>query len=394
VTLSVRGRFHAFNLASQLDRRGQLERLITTYPTYGAEKYGVPKARICSLLAHEVAYRGWHRLPAAVTSRLDLRFLFQDAFDAAAQRHIPNTTNVYLAWSSVAEWGIARARQLGAVTIVERGSSHIEYQRDVLQEEYERWGGARELPHPAIVEKEKREYALADYISVPSTFARQTFLDRGFPARKLITVPYGVDLYSFQPLPRRDEVFRVIFAGSMSLRKGVHYLLRAFSELRLSNAELWLVGPKLPEIEPFFRLYEGSYRYFGRLPQGKLCELYSQCSVFAICSIEEGMATVQPQAMACGLPLICTTNTGGADLIEDGVEGFVLPIRDVDALKESILYLHQNSDDCLQMGQRARLRACSALTWDDYGAAMSRAFERALEEARGVRSSGNASCAP
>jgi glycosyltransferase involved in cell wall biosynthesis len=87
-----------------------------------------------------------------------------------------------------------------------------------------------------------------------------------------------------------------------------------------------------------------------------------------ITSIEEGFAMVQFQAMACGLPLICTTNTGGEDLItNDGEEGFVIPIRDVDAIKEKILYLFNNPNIAKKMGQSAKIKVRDNFSWDDYG---------------------------
>ena len=76
---------------------------------------------------------------------------------------------------------------------------------------------------------------------------------------------------------------------------------------------------------------------------------------------------VQPQAMACGLPLICTSNTGGEDLIENGVEGFIIPMRNVEALKERINFLYRNQDACREMGQAAKRRMQVGFTWDDYG---------------------------
>jgi glycosyltransferase involved in cell wall biosynthesis len=376
VTVSLFGRFHAFYLAHQLHRRGHLQRLITSYPKFEVSKYGIPSEAVTSLVSHEIIHRLWNRwLPSALKPGVDLRALFADRFDRAAARHIPEGTDVYVGWSSKAEAGIERARSRGAVTIVERCSSHIEYQRDILREEYALHGLKAKLPHPEIVEKEKREYALADYIAIPSSFVRRTFLQKGVPEEKLIQVPYGIDISSFRPVSEEDDVFRVVFAGSMTLRKGVQYLLQAFAELDLPDAELWLLGSKNPEIVPFFDKYEGAFRHFGHIPQPKLHEYYSQCSVFALPSIEEGMAYVQLQAMACELPLICTTNTGGEDLIRGGQEGFVLPIRDVDALKEKILWCYEHQEQCRAMGQAAKERVSGDFTWDAYGEQITQSYQ-------------------
>jgi glycosyltransferase involved in cell wall biosynthesis len=379
VTVSVFGRFHAFYLAHQLHQRGHLQRLITTYPKFEVEKYGIPRDRTTSLLKYALLHRGWNRwLPDWMKPDKDLRVWFANAYDRAAAQQISKDTDIYIGWSSKTERGLERARTLGTTTVVERGSSHIEFQRDILREEYTRYGLEGSLPLPEIVEKEKREYALADYIAIPSSYVRRTFLEKGIPEEKLIQVPYGVDLSSFRPVPKEDNVFRVVFAGSMIYRKGVHYLLQAFDELQLPNAELWLLGSMTPELQPFFDKYERTFRHFGHIPQPELHEYYSQCSVFAMCSIEEGMAMVQAQAMACGLPLICTTNTGGEDLIREGEEGFVLPIRDVEALKEKILWCYEHQDQCEAMGQAAKERVSEEYSWDDYGERITQSYQEIL----------------
>jgi glycosyltransferase involved in cell wall biosynthesis len=291
---------------------------------------------------------------------------------------VPAATDLFVGWSSFCEQSLKRAAGAGAVTVVERGSAHIAYQRDILREEYELQGIWAELPDPHIVERETREYALADYISVPSSFARRTFLDAGVPAERLICLPYGVDVTEFAAVPRNDDVFRLVYAGGMTLQKGVHYLLQAFAGLRLPRAELWLIGAMAPEIEPFFRRYAGTFRYIPHVPQAQLRSLYGQCSAFALCSVQDGFGMVLLQAMSCGLPLITTTNTGGPDVIEEGIDGFVIPIRDVERLQERILELYESPERCRDMGMRARRKVEAQFSWDHYGAHVVDAYRRAV----------------
>ena len=82
--------------------------------------------------------------------------------------------------------------------------------------------------------------------------------------------------------------------------------------------------------------------------------------------------------MACGLPLLCTTNTGGDDLITEGREGFVVPIRDVDALKEKIESLYKDSEACAEMGRAAQRKVSQGYSWTDYGDRINRAYEKVL----------------
>lgn len=381
VCVSVYSRFHAFDLARELHRRGHLGRLITSYPTFKAVEFGVPGEKVSSLLPLELVKRAWWKAPRSLRRRLDPLPMFADWFDRAACTRIPRDTDLYVGWSGLSERGLAEAKRLGAVTVLDRGAAHIEVQRDLLAQEYE---GRRDghAISPRVIEKEKREYEMADYISVASNFVKRSFLEKGVPEGKLIVTPYGVDLGHFRQLPRRDEVFRVVFAGAMTLQKGVHYLLQAFAELRLPDAELWLLGLKGAEIEPYFKKYEGTFRYFGPIPQARLHEYYSQCSVFAICSIQDGFGMVISQAMACGLPVICTTNTGGGDLISEGRDGFIVPIRDPEAIKARLLELYRDREACAAMGQAAKQKVSRGHTWDDYGAEITRSFEAILARAR------------
>jgi glycosyltransferase involved in cell wall biosynthesis len=301
--------------------------------------------------------------------------LVHEIFDKLASGKI-DKADIFVGWASFALDSFKKAKKMGMTVVLDEGSSHILYRRDIVKEEYEKFGIKPELTHPKLIEKELREYEEADYIAVSSLFAKRTFLEKGIPERKIIHVPYGVNLSDFKQIPKNDNVFRVVFAGGMSLRKGAHYLLQAFSELNLPNSELMLIGSINDEIKPFFKKYEGKFKWLGHIPQQELYKYYSQGSVFVLNSIEDGFGMVIIQAMACGLPVIATTNTGGEDIIREGRDGFIIPIRDVPALKEKLLYLYKNPEISKIMGQSAKERVSAGFTWDDYGEKIIKEYER------------------
>jgi len=379
VTISVAGRFHAFYLAQQLLKRGYLNKLITSYPKFEVEKYGIPKNKVSSILIKEIMTRTWEQ--SFLKKVYNPQYFIKEIYDYWASL-LYKRSDICVAWSSNALHTIRKAKNLGAITILERGSTHMLYQTKILKEEYQYFGLKPQVAHPKIVEKELQEYEEADYISIPSKFVKKTFIEKGIPEEKLIHVPYGVNLQEFKQLQKEDSVFRIIYAGSMSVRKGVHYLLKAYTDLKLPNSELLLVGGLEDEMKPVFAKYEGSFRYINHVPQIELHKYYSQGSVFAIMSIEEGLAMVQPQAMACGLPVICTTNTGGEDIIREGIDGFIIPIRNVEVLKEKIVYLYENPDICKAMGESAKERVSKGFTWDDYGEKMVTEYKRIVAKSR------------
>jgi len=376
ITISVLGRFHLFNLAKQLQDHNSLARLITSYPKFEAVRYGINPENITSLLSHEIHNRGWRQLSRITASLFNPQYLIFELYDRHASWHLRVPGDIFVGLSGCCLYSLRRARRLGAKTVVERGSSHMLYQRQILTEEYRKFGLVREVVHPQVVERELTEYQEADYISVPSTYVKETFVGQGIPAAKLIQTPYGVDLSSFHPVPKQDKIFRIIHCGGLSIRKGVPYLLQAFSELRLKDAELWLIGSITDEIKPFLRRFSSpAIIHKGPFPEKDLYRYYSQGSVFCLASVEEGLAMVQAQAMACGLPVICTTNTGGADLVREGRDGFILSIRDVEALKEKILYFYEHPEAGRDMGESARLRVQAGYSWSDYGHKMIVAYQ-------------------
>jgi glycosyltransferase involved in cell wall biosynthesis len=372
VIVSVQGRFHGFHLAAELHRQGLLQRLMTSQPPGRAAAFGVPRELARATIRYEVLQRVAARF--GLIERIPhLIHLTSDAFDRAVARRL-EPADLVVAWSAMALHTHRRARELGARTVVERGSSHIGFQRDILEEERRRWGLRGPAPvDPWLADKELAEYEAADAIGIPSNFVRRSFSSRGVPESKLLQVPYGVDLREFGPSPKQVPGFRAIFVGALSLRKGIPDLLEA---ARRAEVELWLVGPRQAETEAFLERYTGCYQHHGSRPQSQLRGLYGQADVFVIASIEEGFAMVIPQALACGLPVICTTNCGGADLVRDGVNGFVVPIRDPEALAKRLAALRDDPDRLAEMKRAALASVSHGRGWREYGLAVAAHYRR------------------
>ena len=208
----------------------------------------------------------------------------------------------------------------------------------------------------------------ADRILVGSTFARNAFMEEGFPAEKMIVIPYGADVERFSPgqsKAKQSTMFRILFVGSIVQRKGVSYLLRAYQRFEGPNTELVLVGSYPDDLRPFAP-FRDDFKHIPHVPQADLPEIYRSADVFVFPSLLEGMGLVVLEAMATGLPVITTPN-GPGDLVRDGVDGFVVPIRDVDAIVEKLEYLRAHPEERLYMGQNARERA-KMFTWEHYRA--------------------------
>ncbi len=377
VSVAVWGRFWAFHLAAALAKQQALQTLFTTYPAFKAAQMGVPATAVRSQVHWEALFRLWQRWPWRWQHPVHLYGLQQ--FDRWVASQL-QPASVFVGWSGVCLEAFVRARELGAKTIVERGSTHILDQTMLLQEEYARWGYTFHETSPQMIDRELAAYEHCDRICVPSWFAKETFLQRGFPPQKILHLPFGTSLTEFFPEPKQDSMFRIVHSGTIGLRKGIPYLLQALAELKLPHTELWLLGSMTAEGKAILAKYpDVPVVWQGKQPQSKLRWFYSQGSVFCLMSVEEGLAMVQPQAMACGLPIVHTPNTGGGDIVREGIDGFCVPLRDVAALKEKLLFLYENPERCREMGQNALARSRAVLSWEHYGERAIAAYRALLE---------------
>ena len=256
-------------------------------------------------------------------------------FDEYTLRRVPEC-DVFVGISGVGLKTGRRVQGRGGRFVCDRGSTHQRYQERVLREEYARWAVPGDPEAPYIVEREEACYAAADAITVPSTMAKRSFVEMGVTGAKVHVIPYGVRLDRFGRVgraPAIGERFEAVFVGQVSLRKGIPYLLEAFGRVRHPNKRLRVVGAMDGRMEGILGRFSREHvKFLGAVPQARLPEILSTSHVLVLPSVEEGLALVQAQAMACGCPVLATTNTGAEDLFADGVEGMIVPILDVEAL--------------------------------------------------------------
>ena len=369
VALTVNGVFHLFELAHELKRRGMLKVVHSSFPWQRLKREGLDRDYVRTF--------PWIHPFQMVLPRI---LKVPPSLDRKLGRWVPTTLDQYVARAlpecdvlvALSGSGLASgkvAQQRGALYLCDRGSSHIRYQNQILVEEYRIWGQEQEAVDPYILAREEAEYAQADAITVPSTFVLRSFIQMGVPREKLHLIPYGVRLDRFKPTgePSR-KTFDVLFAGTVSLRKGVPYVLEAFGALQHPNKRLRLVGPLLPEVEVLLSRFDRSnIEVIGRVSQPLMAEYMSTSHVMVLPSLEEGLALVMGQAMACGCPVIASTNTGGEDLFTHGVEGFIVPIRSPQAITERLQQLADDPALQQQMSAAALARVKHLGGWTQYG---------------------------
>ena len=285
-------------------------------------------------------------------------------FDFLCKGHLGYAYDTFHCWNSQTTGSLENAKKQGVLTVLDRASSHILTQTEILQDQYDRHGIRFDPTYPHVIERCLREYDLTDILVTPSPFAYNSFAEQGFDMSKVLFNPFGVDLDAFTPRESLPKDFTVIFVGQIGIRKGIPALLKAWDLLSIPGAKLYLVGTEEQVAEPILRPYlnredivfTGFLKNVGRV--------ISSSSVFVFPSCEEGSALVTYEAMACGVPLVVTENSGS--LVKDGVSGFVIPPNDPEAIAQCLERLYKDPDFNHQMGTAAR-QGVEQYPWDAYG---------------------------
>lgn len=265
------------------------------------------------------------------------------------------------------------AKNLGLECIYDLPIAYYELLQELLHEEALRkpnWaftlgGGINDSS--LKLERKKKELELADTIVVASDFVRHS-LPKWVQDKKIIQSPFGTPFASDQlELIEKDAntKLRVLFVGSMTQRKGLSDLFDAIKLVDTSKVELVVLGSLAAPIS--FYNNQLSFTYEPTRSNDKVLELMRTCDVFCLPSIVEGRALVIQEAMSQGLPIIITANTGAEDLVQDGETGFLVPIRNSEAIAEKINWFLSNRGEIFQMGKKAKQLA-DTYSWDKYAA--------------------------
>ena len=177
-----------------------------------------------------------------------------------------------------------------------------------------------------IMSYNREEIKLTEYFNVPSNFVKESLLYDGVQANKILITPYGAnfkyDCTEFES-KRENDILKIIYVGNVTQLKGIYYLLEGLYSFE--DIEVTIVG-NYDNSSGVFDKYINKYNFVGRVTHDKIQYYLNSSDVFVFPSLGEGMSLAAIEAMGCGLPLICSTNSGVNDYIIDGVNGFVIPI--------------------------------------------------------------------
>lgn len=264
------------------------------------------------------------------------------------------------------------ARRRGITTVLDVANAHERAKCELLLE-----GG---VAAAAALDTERilAERRLADALVAPSDWVVDCLLEHGVEPTRIVKIPFGADPGRVSPATDRDETFRVLFVGGVCMRKGVRYLLEAWRRLALPNAELVLVGGADTSGESLRAEYGELARFEGQRSAAEVSRWLSVADVFAFPSLAEGSAIVTYEALAAGVPVVTTPNAGS--VVRDGIDGIIVPPRDVEGLAAALLKLYDDRTAAREMGARGRAEISARYTWAHYRARVADLYRALLEE--------------
>ncbi len=372
---SILNRFLPRPLIRQLRRRAnpqELQPYLHTFPFRELMRLLAPRAGLNDLVRHETGIFSvdsvYHSLDRHISRRLA-----DPQFEA-----------VY-AYEDGAEHAFRAASRLGRLAFYDLPIGYWRAARSILTEEAAlkpEWAitlnGNRDSQSKA--DRKDSELALADVVFVASSFTHRTLESAPSFKAAVVVTPYGApDFPSVPPAAASrppGEKLRVLFVGSLGQRKGLSYLFDACRQLE-GAVELTVIGTR-PLVDcPALDRELANVRWIASCPHYQVLAEMAAHDVFVFPSLFEGFGLVLLEAMAMGLPIITTPHTAGPDLIEEGREGFIVPIRNANAIAEKLALLHADRTLRDEMSVHARRRAAE-FTWDDYGAKLSACIQTAL----------------
>jgi glycosyltransferase involved in cell wall biosynthesis len=210
------------------------------------------------------------------------------------------------------------------------------------------------------------EYLLTDYFLAPSNFVKKSIEYDMVDKRKILLCPYGAYFSCTSPKksPSISEKIRILYVGGVTQLKGIFYLLEGLKNFCINQIDVTIVG-KYDNSQGIFNEYLKLYNFIGPVSHEKVLEYYTNADIFVYPSLGEGMTLAGLEALSCGLPVICSTNSGINDLIIDGVNGYVIPVANSDAIATKVQWFIDNRDKINEMSRNA-IETAKNYTWQEY----------------------------
>ena len=365
ILILVNGKTFAPEVALSFQKSNIQYKLFTTYPKYHIEKYFVEKNNIKSFLFLEIIKRILFKISGIFKNKLFFKpgkifYFFDLLVDYVYSFYINKKYDLVITgFNSSMIKSIIKAKKMGIKTLYLLTTSSLTHMKKT-KNEWKNLGLLNLYDNAAVSISEDMEKIIkrcqltikeSDFIAYQSSFQLRTYVEDKFNTKNFFYCPQPTNRFIWKKNPEVKNKFIVIFVGNDFVRKGAKYLIEAFNNLSLNNAELWMVGVDLEKYADILKLNKKNIIFFGTVKEFKLVEIYNKSSVLCVPSFDEGLPEVIPKAMACGLPII--TSQYGSDFIKDNINGFLVEPGNFRELEEKIKYLYDNPTKLSYMSEKS-----------------------------------------
>lgn len=287
-----------------------------------------------------------------------------------------NDFNIFYGFNTDSYEVLKECKKHKVFSILEQTIASKRLHNQILEEEHQMWPFLEPSFNQdfvdEIIDRESKEWESASIIVCASRFVKESLISEGVEESKIHVIPYGVKKHSFKKIKYKKDYLDVIFVGSFGLRKGGIYFLEAAKQNFSKGIKFTVIG-SLKIDSSVLDKYREYVTFTGPISRNEVENYYKNADVLCLPSLCEGSATVSYEALSYGVPLITTHNAG--TVIEDGKEGFIVPIRDVEAINNAITKLKSNPELLMEMSERARLKSLD-YTWEKYEKRLTELIEK------------------
>ncbi len=290
------------------------------------------------------------------------------AFDRWVAKQLNNQIQWIHGYEHCSLATLQQAKNLGIKSFYEQPSQHFSFFEKIAKDQFYQYPELINAETNLLIDRKSerrnqrrtKELDICDYIICNSTFTKKTLTDAQINPNKVITVPLGFPS-TLKSTDKRSNTKKTIFlyAGNQSLRKGTHILYKAWQKCNFNNkAELWLVGSNQLPIKVRQGLGD-DVKFMPNITHTSLMQLFSQVDILVLPTLCDGFGMVITEAMAQGLPVITTCNSGGPDIITNGKDGFLLEAGNIEALAAKMNWCIDNKIQLKTMAVSALEKATS-----------------------------------
>lgn len=397
VLVSHPGRQHSHQAAIALERRGMLAAYWAGVPSRAEQQKWIPEAlrrrfiryapvdipdELARWLPVAVSLRKWGRALHFLGIESNLDFMACRAYDKQVARNLGlSGATAVIACEISALDTFRTAKRLGMRTVLDAPSMHFATQDRARQP------AKPTRFHERILGIKQAEIGLADHILTVSELARASYIEAGVDGKRVHAIALGADVELFKPCVKsgsenaKPRSFSFVFAGTTQYGKGVDILLDAFRRVEQQlpgAASLIFVGPRGDAAQLIDHRKSASLKLLPPVTQEKLRDVMCEANCLVLPSRLDSFGMVVAEAMACGLPVIVSNMVGAKEIIDEGINGWVVPVADVAVLTQRMIWCVKNGEAVASMRTQARA-AAERYSWEAYRDRYAKLIEDLLE---------------